>query len=174
MLDTSAPRVDPAALRKARERLDAHVKEIVRWHFSPDTGCPFWLERAKQMDFDPLKDVNGYADLHKFGEFEDEWLRGGPVRRWVPKAYADKPIYVFETGGTTGIPKSRIDVDDFRIDYEMFSLTLPDESTSQGIELAHARAPAARAGCGWRSSTSRSIAAASASASTSIRAGSSS
>ena len=40
-----------------------------------------------------------------FGLFEDEWLRGGPVRRWVPKAYQDKPIYVFETGGTTGIPE---------------------------------------------------------------------
>ena len=48
----------------------------------------------------PLKDVKGYADLDRFGLFEDEWLRGGPVRRWVPKAFADKPIYVFETGGT--------------------------------------------------------------------------
>ena len=132
MLDTSAPRVDPAALRAARERLDAHVREIVRWHFSPDTGCPFWLERAKTMDFDPLKDINGYADLHKFGAFEDEWLRGGPVRRWVPKAFADKPIYVFETGGTTGIPKTRINIDDFRIDYETFSHTLPDDRFPKG------------------------------------------
>jgi phenylacetate-coenzyme A ligase PaaK-like adenylate-forming protein len=132
MHDTSAPRVDPAAVRSARERLDAHVKEIVRWHFSPETGCPFWLERAKQMDFDPLKDVTGYGDLHKFGLFEDEWLRGGPVRRWVPKAYADKPIYVFETGGTTGIPKTRINIDDFRIDYETFSHTLPDDHFPKG------------------------------------------
>jgi len=38
-----------------------------------------------------------------------------------------KPTYVFETGGTTGIPKSRMVIDDFRIDYEMFSKTLPDE-----------------------------------------------
>ena len=48
-----------------------------------------------------------------FGLFEDEWLRGGPVRRWVPKALQNKPIYVFETGGTTGIPKSRVVVEDF-------------------------------------------------------------
>ncbi len=33
-----------------------------------------------------------------------------------------------ETGGTTGIPKSRIAVEDFRIDYSMFSDTLPDDS----------------------------------------------
>ena len=38
-----------------------------------------------------------------------------------------KPIYVFETGGTTGIPKSRIAIDDFRTDYSLFSDTLPDE-----------------------------------------------
>ena len=113
--------------RSARDRLDRHVREIVEWHFNPATGCPFWLERAKQFNFDPLKDVKGFDDLQKFGLFEDEWLRGGPVRRWVPKAYADKPIYVFETGGTTGVPKSRIDIDDFRIDYELFSETLPDE-----------------------------------------------
>ena len=49
------------------------------------------------------------------------------MRRWVPKAYADKPIYVFETGGTTGMPKSRIAHEDFRIDYSLFSQTLPDE-----------------------------------------------
>ena len=30
----------------ARERLDAHVRDIVAWHFDPGTGTPFWLERA--------------------------------------------------------------------------------------------------------------------------------
>ena len=100
----------------ARERLDAHVREIVQWHFNPETGCEFWLNRAKSLDFDPRKEVNGFDDLKKFGFFEDEWLRGGPVRRWVPKGLADRPVYVFETGGTTGVPKSRINVDDFRID----------------------------------------------------------
>jgi hypothetical protein len=37
------------------------------------------------------------------------------VRRWVPKAYAGQPIYTFETGGSTGVPKSRINIHDFRI-----------------------------------------------------------
>jgi phenylacetate-coenzyme A ligase PaaK-like adenylate-forming protein len=50
----------------------------------------------------------------------------------VPKAYADKPVYVFETGGTTGIPKSRIVIDDFRIDYELFSETLPEKYFPRG------------------------------------------
>jgi hypothetical protein len=121
-------------VRAARERLDAHVREIVRWHFDPATGCPFWLERATQLSFDPMTEVAGYDDLGKFGPFEDEWLRGGPVRRWVPRAYADKPIYVFETGGSTGVPKSRIAHEDFRIDYENFSETLPDRAFPKGAD----------------------------------------
>ncbi|HSC28011.1 MAG TPA: hypothetical protein VLD67_12095 [Vicinamibacterales bacterium] len=132
MLDATTPDIDPAAVRTAQERLDAHVREIVRWHFDPATGCPFWLDRKKSLGFDPLRDINGFADLRRFGQFEDEWLRGGPVRRWVPIAYADRPIYVFETGGTTGIPKTRVNVDDFRIDYETFSGTLPDEQFPRG------------------------------------------
>jgi len=122
---------DPAVLA-ANTRLDAHVREIVRWHFDPATGCPFWLERAKSLGFDPGKDVANHAGLDRFGLFEDEWLRGGPVRRWVPKAFADRPVFVFETGGTTGVPKTRINVDDFRIDYELFSTTLPDEMFPKG------------------------------------------
>jgi phenylacetate-coenzyme A ligase PaaK-like adenylate-forming protein len=126
----STPTADQ--VRQAREKLDAHVREIVQWHFNPDTGTPFWLERAKTFKFNPLKDVQTFDDLELFGLFEDDWLRGGPVRRWVPKALQDKPIYVFETGGTTGIPKSRININDFRTDYEMMSETLPEEYFPRG------------------------------------------
>jgi phenylacetate-coenzyme A ligase PaaK-like adenylate-forming protein len=117
----------PAQVKEAKDKLDAHVREIVGWHFDPEKGSPFWLEKAKSLKFDPRKDVKTFDDLKKFGLFEDEWLRGGPVRRWVPKALHDKPIYVFETGGTTGIPKSRVVVEDHWIDYELFSETLPDK-----------------------------------------------
>jgi phenylacetate-coenzyme A ligase PaaK-like adenylate-forming protein len=120
------------SVRQAREKLDAQVREIVAWHFDPETGTPFWLERAKAFKFNPRKDVQGFDDLKLFGLFEDEWLRGGPVRRWVPKALQHRPIFVFETGGTTGIPKSRINIEDFRNDYEMMSDTLPDEYFPRG------------------------------------------
>jgi len=122
----------PESIRQAREKLDSHLREIVAWHFDPQTGTPCWLERASSLGFDPRKDVRGFDDLKKFGLFEDEWLRGGPVRRWVPKAYQNNPIYVFETGGTTGIPKTRINLNDFRTDYEMFSETLPEEHFPKG------------------------------------------
>src|SRR5262245_3963930 len=99
-------------VKQAKEKLDAHVREIVQWHFDPEKGTPFWLEKAKGYKFDPRKDVKGLEDLKLFGLFEDEWLRGGPVRRWVPKALQQKPIYVFETGGTTGMPKRRVAVEE--------------------------------------------------------------
>ena len=116
------------------DELNAHVREIVQWHFSPETGTPFWLDFAKRLDWDPRKEVQTYKDLDRFGFFQDEWLRGGPVRRWVPRAYADKPIYTFETGGSTGVPKSRININDFRTDYEAYSDTLPDEFFPKGSD----------------------------------------
>lgn len=119
-------------VKDARDRLDAHTYETVQWHFHESTGCPFWLQRKADFNFDPLAEVKTYEDLKKFPLFEDEWLRGGPVRRWVPKGLEGKPTYVFETGGTTGIPKSRVVIDDFRIDYELFSETLPDQYFPQG------------------------------------------
>ena len=133
MSTTESPSVDVEQLSKeARDQLDQHAYEVVQFHFHESTGCPFWLEKKAEFNFDPLTEVKGYDDIKKFPLFEDEWLRGGPVRRWVPKALSDKPIYVFETGGTTGIPKSRIVVEDHWTDYELFSDTLPDEYFPKG------------------------------------------
>jgi hypothetical protein len=111
---------------QARKALDAWTCEIVKWHFSTETGCPFWLDYRQTLGWDPRVKIKCFDDLNHFPPFQDDWLRGGPIRRWVPKAYADRPIYVFETGGSTGIPKSRINIDDFRLDYSEFSHTLDD------------------------------------------------
>ena len=124
--------VDLVNVKTAQQQLDAHVREIIEWHFDPETGTPFWLDFASKLDFDPRKAVRRFDDLKKFGLFQDEWLRGGPVRRWVPKAFVRRPVYVFETGGTTGVPKSRVACDDFRTDYELFSHTLPVQYFPKG------------------------------------------
>jgi phenylacetate-coenzyme A ligase PaaK-like adenylate-forming protein len=121
----------------ARDRLDAWVREVVAWHFDPATGTPFWLDWASRCGFDPRREVRSYADLGRFGAFQDEWLRGGPVRRWVPRGLAGRPVSIFETGGSTGVPKSRINIDDFRTDYEMFSATLPDVFFPKGADWLH-------------------------------------
>jgi phenylacetate-coenzyme A ligase PaaK-like adenylate-forming protein len=118
--------------RASREALDAHVREVVAWHFDPSTGCPFWLDFAKKLGWDPRREIGNFSDLARLGLFEDEWLRGGPVQRWIPKGCAGKPVFVFETGGTTGTPKTRVAFDDFRFDYELFSDTLPEKYFPKG------------------------------------------
>ncbi len=119
-------------IQQAKEALDQHTYEVVQRHFHESTGCPFWLEKKAEFKFDPLTEIKCYQDLQKFPLFEDQWLRGGPVERWRMKDMSHRPTYVFETGGTTGIPKSRVVVDDFRIDYEVFSDTLPDQHFPRG------------------------------------------
>ena len=121
-----------AQIQTARQELDALVREVVAWHFDPETGSPFWLDYAKKLGWDPRREIGGFADLNRLGLFEDEWVRGGPEQRWLPKGLAGKPVFVFETGGTTGTPKTRIACSDFRIDYEIFSTTLPDEYFPKG------------------------------------------
>ncbi|MEZ5939885.1 MAG: hypothetical protein R3C18_00750 [Planctomycetaceae bacterium] len=121
-----------AKYAESRKLLDEQAVRTVRLHFDPELGAPFWLEQAKTYDFDPLTDVNCFDDLKKFPLFEDEWLRGGPVTKFLPKKFANEPRYVFETGGTTGIPKSRCVVRDHWIDYEEFSKTLPDDKFPPG------------------------------------------
>jgi hypothetical protein len=121
-------------IQEAREKLDAHVREIVGWHFDPEKGTPFWLEYAKKLKFDPRKEIQSYADLKLLGHFQDEWLRGGPVRRWVPKALAREPVSIFETGGSTGVPKSRINIRDYQTDYELYSATLSDKTFPPGSD----------------------------------------
>jgi len=112
--------------------LDKHTVETVQLHFHPELGAPYWLEKAKTLKFNPLKEIHSFDDLKKFPLFDDEDLRGGPVTRMLPMKWKDEPKYVFETGGTTGIPKSRCVVRDHWIDYEQFSHTISDASFPRG------------------------------------------
>ena len=167
------PFATDARVAHARARLDAWVRELMQWHFDPATGCPFWLEfAAKRAGWDP-RDARSTATTTSPSSAPSRTSGCAAARcaAGCPRATPARPIYVFETGGSTGVPKSRINIDDFRIDYELFSETLPDEAFPRGRRLAHGRARAARAACGWPSSTWPSTAAASASWSTSTRAG---
>ena len=76
------PEVLPAAelesrTKAAKDQLDKHAYEIVQHHFHESSGCPFWLNKKRELKFDPLKEVKCYADIQKFPLFEDEALRGG-------------------------------------------------------------------------------------------------
>jgi phenylacetate-coenzyme A ligase PaaK-like adenylate-forming protein len=76
------------------------------WHFSPETGSPFWLERAKTLDFDPRLDVKAFGDLVLFPNVTDE-LREVSVEDLIPAGFGPEAevVSVIESGGTTGPPK---------------------------------------------------------------------
>ncbi len=115
-----------------RDTLDAHVRDIVQWHFSPETGTPFWLDWAAKEGWEPREVVNGFDDLLRFPHFEDDWLRFEQPERWVPKAYEGRPYNIFETGGTTGMPKQRLSWEDYQHDYAAFAKTLDDAAFPPG------------------------------------------
>jgi phenylacetate-coenzyme A ligase PaaK-like adenylate-forming protein len=117
--------ISPDAIKAAQAQLDAHLKQMLQWHFSPETGCPYWLDWAKKH-FDPRKEINSFADLLKFPHFADESLRDLQPEVWVPAPFKGRPFNIFETGGTTGMPKQRIGWDDYKVDYSEFSEKISD------------------------------------------------
>ena len=111
--------------------LDAHVREIVQWHLSPETGTPLWIDWSQASGVRP-EDIQGFEDLSQLPRFDDTWLRDLPHDQLIPRAYAGQPYAVFETGGTTGRPKQRLSWRDHQIDYERFSDALDPAAFPQG------------------------------------------
>ncbi|SIO88826.1 AMP-binding protein [Nocardiopsis sp. JB363] len=90
------------------------LRAALRWHFDPRTGSPFWLRRARSLDFDPVRDVHTFDDLRLFPNVVDE-LRETRVEDLVPRGYGDSSgrVRVYESGGTTGAPKRVVFTDDW-------------------------------------------------------------
>jgi phenylacetate-coenzyme A ligase PaaK-like adenylate-forming protein len=85
---------------------DEFVRAAMEWHFSPDTGSPFWLRKATSLPFDPRADIKGLDDLARFPNVADE-LRDVRGQDLIPRGYGADPglVGVYESGGTTGPPK---------------------------------------------------------------------
>lgn len=97
--------IDEAAVDGPPPAADDWVRAIVRWHFDPDTGSPYWLRRRASLGFDPLTDVVTAADLQRFPDVSADWSTV-PVEELLPRGRAHGPApSVFESGGTMGRPK---------------------------------------------------------------------
>lgn len=96
------------------ENPEAYLRAAIAWHFGQDTGSPFWLRIAETLAFNPLTDVNTFADLRLFPNLVNE-LRNVPVEDLVPRGYGSpRPIpQIFESGGTTGAPKRTAQLPDW-------------------------------------------------------------
>jgi hypothetical protein len=115
-----------------QNQLDAHVRAMMKWHFSEETGTPFWIQWAKSHGVDPRKEVGCFDDLDCFGNFDIEQLRLGEHQDWIPRAFSGQPFKVFETGGTTGLPTQRLSWKDHLEDYERLSARLPEDVFPKG------------------------------------------
>ncbi|MGO9382803.1 MAG: phenazine antibiotic biosynthesis protein [Mycobacterium sp.] len=93
---------------------EAYLRAAMAWHFGEDTGSPFWLRTARTLDFNPMTDVNTFADLGLFPNLVNE-LRAVPVEDLIPRGYGSPaPLpQIFESGGTTGAPKRTVQMPDW-------------------------------------------------------------
>ncbi|HFN0790197.1 TPA: phenazine antibiotic biosynthesis protein [Klebsiella variicola subsp. variicola] len=83
-----------------------YIQKMMKWHFTPETGSKFWLDRIKRLDFDPINDIKTIDDLLRFPNFVDEH-RDVPIEDLIPRGLDRSEIItaVYESGGTTGAPK---------------------------------------------------------------------
>lgn len=82
------------------------VRAAMDWHFSPATGAPYWIDKARELPFDPRKDIRNLDDLARFPEVSEEW-KTIPIDRLIPVGlrHVRAEFQAFESGGTTGAPK---------------------------------------------------------------------
>lgn len=82
---------------------DRHVQRVIRRHFDPRTGSPYWLRKAERLGFDPLRAIRTVANLDRFPATADD-LRTVDAADLIPRG-CKGPFDVWESGGTTGTPR---------------------------------------------------------------------
>ncbi|HEU5474341.1 MAG TPA: hypothetical protein VFV67_27150 [Actinophytocola sp.] len=139
----TVPRPEPPLMDAMRDLVpplrhdrDDWTRRMMRWHFSAETGSPFWLRRKTELPFDPVRDVTEYAALELFGYFDKTALRSARARDLLPKGFAGRPFRVMETGGTTGPPCRVVDVTRGRYDVAMYRAMLTARGLAGGDVLA--------------------------------------
>jgi hypothetical protein len=96
--------VDPLIEQWLSEDIDQWAKRIVRRHFDPINGSPYWLNRAAGLSFDP-RDITRYEELSAFGLFPLDELRTLDPADLVPLDLP-RPLSgrIWESDGITGDP----------------------------------------------------------------------
>lgn len=131
MVDVLRERIPPL-----RYDQDEWTRRMMRWHFSAETGSPFWVSRRASLPFDPLCDVVDTTSLSLFGLFDRRELRAARVRDLLPRGFAGRPFRVVETGGTTGEPCRVVDVTRQGYDVAAYRTMLEARGLAGGDVLA--------------------------------------
>ncbi|WDO11345.1 AMP-binding protein (plasmid) [Streptomyces murinus] len=125
-LTTDSFRIDP----------NAYVRELMQWHFRPETGCKFWLRHAADLGFDPLTDVRGIADLARFPNLIEDF-RTALVEDLIPRGLgsSQRIAGIYESSGTTGAPKRFVMFDEWLDTYLSWDNRLEKIAATAGRPL---------------------------------------
>jgi len=102
---TTTVRPAPAAAERWMDiDRDGWTRHVVRRHFHPETGSPYWLRQLAGLPFDPW-DITGYDELSAFGVFDPATLRTVDPADLVPRDLV-RPLAgrVWESAGTVRGP----------------------------------------------------------------------
>nr|WP_315198698.1 hypothetical protein [Actinomyces oris] len=82
-----------------------NIKELLEWHFSEETGSPYWNDLRSRLDFDPIKEIHDVAGLRLLPDpSKDMSMR--PYEDFLPRGLVGERLAgVYESGGTSGRPK---------------------------------------------------------------------
>lgn len=89
---------------QAISELTSRLHRVLKVHFDPDHGTPFWLDRATSLGIEPISEIRELADLHILGDMVPTDLTNRPLLDYVPRRFhSDMSDFVIcQTGGTTG------------------------------------------------------------------------
>lgn len=92
------------------QTVNERLAEILAAHFHPQWGSAYWIERQKNLGFDPRHEITEPSQLARMGAMPLEALALRPIEHFVPRRFHEKlnTCISSETGGTTGKPKRTV------------------------------------------------------------------
>jgi hypothetical protein len=92
---------------RVRKLVTDRLRRVVDLHFDPAGGSRYWLERARELGFDPRQRIRSLEDIALLGRMDERALASRPVEDFLPASIRQRrpDLVVAETGGTTGESK---------------------------------------------------------------------
>lgn len=86
------------------ESVESRLRRVIALHFHPVDGSAYWLKRAREMAFDPVREIQRLEDLELLGETTIADLQSRPLTDFVPRRLLRRMdrLRICQTGGTTG------------------------------------------------------------------------
>jgi thienamycin biosynthesis protein ThnN len=89
-----------------REAVNERLQRVLGIHFHPTQGTRYWLDRAAELNLDPVKSIRNIEDLALLGDTTADHLTSRPLMDFIPRRFhSQMPRFILgQTGGTTGRP----------------------------------------------------------------------